>query len=268
VRAIDGLEFIGYGTELATYKAGQYELKNVPLETACPIIAYIVDIVKNNVPGCGRDTSLAVMHADGNIEHKTQDYINNSTQGYKRIEWLIDTWVFPFLPVMVGEAGEDALSMIGKLGKPNTDWAEKIPTYLKFLKDRKDLVLAGELPAIPEVQKRKTAFHGISYAARSLQNTTKNLHAQNLIGESTKAALEAKCDRILRLSKVIDQAITEDHVKQAFIREMIEKLCTLLTAEPPDEELIFETLEDEEPEIEESNPQLSDDTDSPVPQTD
>ena len=246
VRAIDGAEFIGYGTDLATYKSGQYGLKNMPVDTAAPIIAYIVDIVKNNVPGCGRDTSLAVMHADGKIEHKTQDYITKATQGYKSIEWLIDTWVFPFLPLMVGEAGEDALSMIGKLGKPKTDWVEKIPGILKFLKDRKDSILAGEIPAIPESQKQKTAFGGIPFAARILKNASNKLYEQNLLSEEAQESLNAKCEKILELSELISQAIDSDgSVDQETIRGAIERTCLFFTSSPPIGQLMFDASEDE-----------------------
>jgi hypothetical protein len=188
-----------------------------------------VDIVKNNVAGCGRDTSLAVMHADGKIEHKTQDYITKATQGYKSIEWLIDTWVFPFLPLIVGEAGEDALSMIGKLGKPNTDWAQKIPTYLKFLKDRKDLILAGEIPSISDIQKQKSAFNGIPYAARILKNASKQLYEKNLLGDEAKESLNAKCDKILKLSEIINQAIDSGGaVDQETMKGAIERICLFL----------------------------------------
>jgi hypothetical protein len=246
VRSIDGAEFIGYGTDLATYKSGQYGLKNLPADTAAPIIAYIVDIVKNNVPGCGRDTSLAVMHADGKIEHKTQDYITKATQGYKSIEWLTDTWVFPFLPLIVGEAGEDALSMIGKLGKPNTEWAEKISGYLKFLKDRKDSILAGVIPAIPESQKQKTAFGGVPYAARILKNASKQLYEQNLLGDEARASLDAKCEKILELSDLINQAIDSGGaVDQETIKGAIERLFLYFASSPPIEHLMFDASEDE-----------------------
>jgi hypothetical protein len=129
----------------------------MPTDTAAPIIAYIVDIVKDNVQFCGRSTSLAVLHVDGIVEHKSQDYIAKTTQGYKSIGWLLDTWVFPFLPLVVKETGEDALSMIGALGEPKAVWAEKIPEILSILVARKKSILAGEIPAIPENHKRKVA---------------------------------------------------------------------------------------------------------------
>lgn len=244
VRAIETPEFIGYGRELAIYKAGQYGLKNMPADTAAPIIAYIVDIVKNNAHYCGRATSLAILHADGNVEHKSQDYIAKTTQGYKSIGWLLDTWVFPFLPLMVGEAGEDILSMIGKLGEPKTNWVEKIPRMLQLLKDRKDLILAGEIAAIPETQKQKMAFSGIPYAARILQNSSKKLYEQNLIGEETKESVNARCAAILKLAEIIESAVA-NNVDQGAIRQMIERICLLLTASPSSERLILETSEDQ-----------------------
>jgi hypothetical protein len=68
--------------------------------------------------------------------------------------------------------------MIGKLGEPKTDWVGKIPEMLKFLKERKTLILAGEIPAIPENQNRKLAVHGFSSAARTIQNSAKKLYAE------------------------------------------------------------------------------------------
>ncbi|MGB8481006.1 MAG: hypothetical protein WCE63_19545 [Acidobacteriaceae bacterium] len=116
VRTIDSWEFIGSGEELGIYKGKQYGLKGMPVETAAPIIAYIVDVVINSTPFCGGPTSLAVIHPDGRVEHKSQDYVTKTAQGYKSLEWLLDTWVFPFLPLMVKETGEDVLSLIGELG--------------------------------------------------------------------------------------------------------------------------------------------------------
>jgi hypothetical protein len=209
-----------------------------------PILAYIVDVVKNNSPYCGRATSLAVLHANGDVEHKTQDYITKTTQGYKSIGWLLDTWVFPFLPLFVSEAGEDVLSMIGKLGEPKTDWSEKIPGILKFLKDRKDLIVAGTILAIPETQKQKTAFNGIPFSARILQNSSKQLYEQHLIGEETKESLNARCAAILKLSEIIEAAIASE-IDPGLIKEMIERICLLFTASPSTNQSILETSEDQ-----------------------
>jgi hypothetical protein len=109
----------------------------------------------------------------------------------RRIQ-VLDTWVFPFLPLFVGEAGEDALSMIGKLGEPKADWAEKIPEMLKFLAARKKSILAGEIPAIPENQKRKVAVNGFSLAARMIVNSAKQLHEENLLSEESNRSISAR----------------------------------------------------------------------------
>lgn len=245
VRTIETPEFIGYGRELAIYKAGQYRLKDMPTETAAPIIAYIVDVVKNNSNFCGRPTDLAILRRDGSVEHKSQDYIATTTQGYKSIGWLIDTWVFPFLPLIVAETGNDALTMIGKLGEPKSDWNEKIPEILKLLKEKKDLTLAGIIPAIPEKQKQKQAFGGVPFAARLLQTAAKQLHEQNLLGAEARDSLSARCEHIQRLCGVINAGIDSGQIDPDTLRESIEHLCLFFTTSPSIELLRLEMSEDQ-----------------------
>jgi hypothetical protein len=259
IRVIESCEFIGYGRELGIYKAGQYGLKGMPTETAAPIIAYIVDIVKNNSPYCGRSTDLAILHADGKVEHKGQDYIAKATQGYKSIEWLLDAWVFPFLPVAVSETGADILSLIGELGKPKSEWVEKIPEWLKLLAARKKSILAGETAAIPENQKQRIAFGGMPYAARILQNSSKHLYEQNLIGEETKESLNTRCAAILDLSEVVNTAI-DNEIDLEMIKEMIERICLLFTASPFAEPSTPETSEDRPSPCDEEPPQTDQNT--------
>lgn len=152
--------------------------------------------------------------------------------------------MFPFLPLFVGDAGEDALSLIAKLGEPKPEWVAKIPEMLKFLAARKQSILAGEIPAIPETQKRKTAFNGIPFTARVLQNSSKQLYELNLIGEETKESLNARSAAILKLSEIINAAIANE-ADLGTIKEMIERICLLFTA-PPSTQLSFpETSEDQ-----------------------
>jgi hypothetical protein len=243
VRAIEGWEFLGYGLELGIYKASQYGLKKLPTDAAAPIIAYIVDVVKSNVQFCGRATNLAIIHSDGRVEHKSQQYIAETTQGYKRIGWLLDTWVFPFLPVMVGPAGEDVLSMIGKLGEPKNDWAEKIPGWLSMLSDRKKLVLAGEVLAVPENQKRKQAIGGISLAARIIANSFKTLSGEGFLSEESLGAINYKYEGVERLCKIIETGMDQSEIDAGTIREAIEKLCVVLTYEPPLDFIQFDESE-------------------------
>lgn len=244
VRTIEAWEFIGYGRELGIYKAGQYGLKDMPTDTAAPIIAYIVDIVKDNVQFCGRSTSLAVLHVDGIVEHKSQDYIAKTTQGYKSIGWLLDTWVFPFLPLVVKETGEDALSMIGALGEPKAVWAEKIPEILSILVARKKSILAGEIPAIPENHKRKVAIGGFSLAARMIVNSAKQLHEENLLSEESNNTISARYTKVNELSQIASAAVNSE-IDRETILQMMDRLCLLLTSFKSMEQLKLETSEDE-----------------------
>jgi hypothetical protein len=246
VRTIETWEFIGFGQDLGIYKAKQYGLKDIPTDTAAPIIAYIVDIVKNNVQFCGGPTTLSILHLDGNIESKSQDYIAKAIQGYKSIEWLLDTWVFPFLPLIVAETGEDALSMIGKLGEPKTDWVGKIPEMLKFLKDRKQLILAGEIPAIPENQNRKLAVHGFSSAARTIQNSAKRLYAEDFLSEASNNTIQARYQKVSELAELAKAGMDSPEVDRDTIKESLDKLSLLLTSFESTEQLLFETSEDQQ----------------------
>ena len=245
VRTIDSWEFIGSGEELGIYKAKQYGLKGMPTDTAAPIIAYIVDVVIDNTPYCGRPMSLAVMHTDGSVELKGQDYITKTTQGYKSLGWLLDTWVFPFLPLVVGDAGEDALSMIGKLGVPNAQWAEKIPGLLKFLGDRKKSILAGEILAIPEDKKRKTAVHGLSFAARMIKNSAKELYEENFISEKSNNTIQARYQKVLDFTDVIKSGMDSPDVDKETIKGSLDRLCLVLTSFESLEQLRFDIPEDQ-----------------------
>ena len=245
VSTTESWEFIGYGSELGIYKAGQYGLKNMPVDTATPIIAYIVDVVKTNVQYCGRTTSLAILHANGNVEHKSQDYISQTTQGYKSIGWLLDTWVFPFLPLIVKESGEDALSAIGALGEPKTVWAEKIPEILKFLVARKKSILAGEIPAIPENHKRNVAINGFSFASRIIMNSAKQLHEENYLSKESLHTINARYAKIQELVAIVKAGVDSPEIDRETIRESLDRLSLLLTSFKSIEQLMLDTSEDE-----------------------
>jgi hypothetical protein len=230
VRVIESCEFIGYGRELGIYKAGQYGLKDIPTETAAPIIAYIVDIVKNNTAFCGRSTNLAILHPDGKVEHKSHDYIAKTTQGYKSIGWLLDTWVFPFLPLAVSESGADILSLIGELGEPKTEWVEKIPGWLKLLAARKKSILAGEIPATPENQKRRVAVNGFSFGARMIMNSAKQLHEEDLVSEKSNNTIEARYKKIVELTEIVKAGMDNPEIDRETIRQALDRLCLVLSS--------------------------------------
>jgi hypothetical protein len=203
-----------------------------------------VDVVKNNVQFCGRSTSLAILHADGNVEHKSQDYIANTTQGYKSLGWLLDTWVFPFLPLIVAQTGEDVLSRIGQLGKPKTEWAEKIPAILQFLKARKQSILAGEIPAIPEDQNRKVAIAGIPHAARIICNSAKQLYEEGLISVELANSINARYKAVEGLSQPLSNAVHKNEIDLETLKESLDRIGLLLTMSPSAEQLKLGTSED------------------------
>lgn len=239
IRTIETWEFIGYGRELGIYKAGQCGLKNLPTDIAAPIMAYIVDIVKNNVPNCGRATSLAILYKNGEVEHKNQDYIAKATQGYKSIEWLLNTWVFPFLPVIVTEAGEDVLSGIGKLGEPKSDWVEKIPGILQFLSAKRKSILAGEgQPELPEYMKIGNAFGGVKLAIDMITNSSRKLHELGLIESDALASVEAIYPIASEAAQLAQNSIYVDKDMET-AQAHIKSLFAILTRH----KLVVQTLE-------------------------
>jgi len=245
VRTIESCEFIGCGKELAIYKAGQYRLEDMPTDTAAPLVAYIVDVVKHNVTYCGRATDLAILHADGTVEHKSQDYLSKTAQGYKNLEWLLEAWVFPFLPLFVKETGEDTLSMIGALGAPKPEWVEKIPEILKFLAARKKSIIAGEIPAVPENQKRKLAVNGISFAARMISNSSKQLYEEGFLSEDSNNTIQARYKKVSKLAEVVKSGMDSPDIDRQTIKESLDRLCLLLSSFDSMKQLMFETSEDQ-----------------------
>lgn len=246
VRTIDSWEFIGSGEELGIYKANQYGLKGMPVDTAAPIVAYVLDVVIKNTPFCGSPISLAIIHTDGHVEHKSESYITQTTQGYKSLEWLLDTWVFPFLPLFDGDAGEDALSMIGNLGEPKTEWAGKIPELLKFLSARKKSILAGETRAIPENHKRKVAVNGFSFGARMIANSAKRLHEENLLSEESNNTVQKRYQTVSELSEVVKAGMDNPEIDEDTIKQSLDRVCLLLSSFKSMEQILFETPEDQQ----------------------
>ena len=145
-----------------------------------------------------------------------------------------------FLPLLVGQAGEDVLSMIGKLGEPKAEWVEKIPEMLKFLAARKKSILAGEIPAIPENQKRKIAASGFSLAARIILNSSKQLYEENLLSEESNNSISASYTKINELSQIASTAVNSE-IDPETIKQMMDRICLLLTSSPFAKQLMLET---------------------------
>jgi hypothetical protein len=229
IRNIDSSEFIGYGRELAIYKASQYGLKDSPMDVTAPIVAYIVDIVKNNSQYCGRETNLALLHKDGTVEHKSQDYIAKTTQGYKSIDWLLNTWAFPFLPLFVTASGsEDALSMIGNLGVPKSDWVEKIPGILQFLAARKKSIQAGEpQPEPTEARKLGVAFAGVKLAIDMIVNQSQKIHELGAIEGTLFSSVQEIYPKASKAGQLAQEAANAGDAETA--KRHIESVFKMLT---------------------------------------
>jgi len=139
LKAAEGYTFIGFGRDLAAYKAKQLMLPQMPLSVAAPLTAHILDVVKKNLQHCGGETKMVVMTADGRVEEKLPSFLENAETGYERISWFLESILFPLLPESFGEDGRDLLTIIADLGKSGKDKRKDIAASLaKLLSTPKD----------------------------------------------------------------------------------------------------------------------------------
>jgi 20S proteasome alpha/beta subunit len=108
VKTADPYAFIGWGGSLATYKAKQMSLAGLPVEVTVNLIVHILDVVKDNVEFCGGPTRLAVITADGGVEHKDQQHLTDVAKAYKAVAWLLDR-IPSLLPVLMVPDGTKTL---------------------------------------------------------------------------------------------------------------------------------------------------------------
>ncbi|MGA3133902.1 MAG: hypothetical protein ABSD59_24340 [Terracidiphilus sp.] len=125
--------FIGFGRDLAAYKAKQLMPPQMPLSVAVPLTAHILDIAKNNVEHCGGETKMVVIKRDGTVEKTQLSFIKNAETGYERASWFLESIAFPILPTALGDDGRDILTMIGDLGKLSTEKREETAASLSKL---------------------------------------------------------------------------------------------------------------------------------------
>jgi hypothetical protein len=122
----DPCTFIGFGRDLAAYKAKQLMHPQISTAIAAPLTAYILDIVKKNVERCGGETKMIVMTQEGSVEEKSGAFLRNAEAGYDNAAWFIESLLFPILPVMSTKDGRDTLSVIADLGKSDTGKREEM----------------------------------------------------------------------------------------------------------------------------------------------
>jgi hypothetical protein len=100
VRSVNDYGYIGYGTELATYKSKFILSKIYPCEALLPIVINILKVVKDNAMYCGGDTSIWVLDSNGAVEVKPHSYITKFETVHIVLEklWQVLPLVLPYIP--------------------------------------------------------------------------------------------------------------------------------------------------------------------------
>jgi hypothetical protein len=209
VKNADRYAFIGWGGDLATYKARQLVLAGMPVAVAAPITAYILDVVKKNVEYCGGDTHLAIISADGVVERKSQEFINSASQGYENTAWAVETFIIPIIAIARMPDGKDCLSAIAELGKPDPELTSQVGDVVSTLLSNRDKEGAE---GGPELNPKSIAL--LAMTATALWKTTiDNLHKSGALDgktyETAKQRLELLSNMALAAKTVSEQGNQE-----------------------------------------------------------
>jgi 20S proteasome alpha/beta subunit len=99
VRSLPEFGCIGFGTDLAAYKSKNIFIPQLPLDAATPLLIHLVKVVKDNAVYCGGETSVWVVHLDGRIEAKDEQYIKKAESAYGALDMAINfvSHLLPFL---------------------------------------------------------------------------------------------------------------------------------------------------------------------------
>lgn len=116
------------------------------------------------------------------------------------------------------------------LGEPKTKWVEKIPEWLNLLAERKKLILAGKVPAIPENHKSKLAVGGFSLAARMIMNSSKQLYEENLLSEASNGTVQARYKKVSDLVDIVKAGMDSPEIDRETIQQSLDRLCLILTS--------------------------------------
>lgn len=247
IKAVDRYTFIGAGRVLAIYKAKQLMPDGVPLHVGIPLLTHILDTVSKNADGCGGDTHLAVIHPDGTVEHKSQDYLKEATQGYRLVSWALDTFIYPFLPLVVSDDGKDYLGRIAGLGEPTPELKKKISHALSFLAERKKGILAGNpLPAQETTEKQRltTQLLVVSVAIKMILNTLPILHRDGALSDELLKETDSRYEEAWGLAQPINTTLSSDRIDDAK-REIARVFSVLMRLPPPPQTLTAQTPENQ-----------------------
>lgn len=244
VRCIDSWQFVGFGAELASYKAKQFGMGGLPVAAAAPLLAHILDIAKENVRYCGGDTHMAIIHPDGAIEHKSQGDIQEATHAYKLVNWAFDTFVFPVLPVAASEEGKDLLAMIAALGTPKSGIREKVVAAVNVLAARKKAIASGNYIAAEPTESERLiqAFASAPIAIKMLADAFPKLHKAGLISDEMLQDAQSRYDEAWQASTRVSAAISASNFEEAR-RGIAPVFAILMRLPPPPQTLTAQTSE-------------------------
>jgi hypothetical protein len=238
VKTADPYAFIGWGGDLATYKAKQLALAGMPTTVAAPLTAYILDVVKKNVEFCGGDTYLAVITSDGTVEHKSQDFISHAAQGYENTAWALEALVFPIIATAIMPDGRDCLTAIAELEKPDAEIEKQVAEgIVKVLEARKQGVQIG-IPS-PE-QQVINANHLWSVGLNLIQKAEIDLHGVGMVPDELHKQIQQRFLVSGEAGKAASAALTAgDSVKA---KELLSESVRILDNSELSSPLIVQTL--------------------------
>jgi hypothetical protein len=101
VREVPLFDAIGFGTDLAMYKAKYIAAPLLPPKIATGMLAHIIKVVKDNVKYCGGDSTMWILHDDGNKEEISLDVIRDAEKLYGLFELAVSAFAY-LLPTFPG----------------------------------------------------------------------------------------------------------------------------------------------------------------------
>ena len=238
VKTADRYAFIGWGGDLATYKAKQLALAGMPTVVVAPLTAYILEVVKENVEFCGGDTHLAVISSSGTVEHKSQEYILNAAKGYKNVSWGLETFLFPLLATGVMPDGKNLLAAIAELGKPDVDIEKKIAEAIVTLVDTRKKALDQGIQGLPENEKAVLALasNPLPISLGMVNNSEMQLYERGVIPVEVHEEFQRLYLKAVELVKQANEALNLGDLVTA--KNLLLSMISLLSASTPPRQIV------------------------------
>jgi hypothetical protein len=232
VRSVDPYMFIGCGCELALYKAKQIFRTPMPCEISAKLLIHVLDVVKENVEFCGGDTHVAVITANGKVDHKTPDYVTRATKGYQSFARVVD-YLSPMLSVMESPDGRDFLTLMSEMPDQEPGWDKQFISVLTDLNDKKI-----KHPIDDPKFELAVLCHKVALAVGALHEVSTTFHDRGWITDDTHRQLQNAFGALATEGKAANEAIKGDNLEIARERlaSVLSRLATassnlLLTAQ-------------------------------------